>query len=251
MSKERSFLLIPEDFEGITFIHPPKVKEVVGNKNFGFYRQILTTSQEELEDEYLKKNESSTEFNVPTPLEFLLINCYHNEDFKRLTTEAFYFFTRQEVTFLFEKKAILLGNLQEIVKNLKTPEDLNSLKLINENNFFRFQNKIRESMGEKPIEVYDPNLHPKIKRMKALARYRDKIKAKQSTGITLLTTLASICCMGIGITPLNIGEMSYASLGILMNTYQQKEKYHIDVASLQAGADSKKIKPKYWITNLD
>jgi hypothetical protein len=57
--------------------------------------------------------------------------------------------------------------------------------------------------------------------------------------------------MGLGITPLNIGEMSYAAVGILMNTYQQKEKYEIDVASLQAGADSKKIKPKYWIKNLD
>lgn len=87
--------------------------------------------------------------------------------------------------------------------------------------------------------------------MKAKARYRDKIKAKQGGGISLLTTLVSICCMGIGITPLNIGEMSYASLNIIMNTFQEKEKYHIDIASLQAGADSKKINPKYWIRNLE
>ena len=57
--------------------------------------------------------------------------------------------------------------------------------------------------------------------------------------------------MGIGITPLNIGEMSYAAVGILMNVYQQKEKYELDISSLQAGADSKKIQPKYWIKNLD
>jgi hypothetical protein len=30
-----------------------------------------------------------------------------------------------------------------------------------------------------------------------------------------------------------------------------KEKYEIDIDSLLAGADSKKIKPKYWIRNSE
>ena len=57
--------------------------------------------------------------------------------------------------------------------------------------------------------------------------------------------------MGIGLTPLNIGEMSYASVGTLMKMMQDKEKYDLDIRSLLAGADSKKIKPKYWIRNSD
>ena len=65
------------------------------------------------------------------------------------------------------------------------------------------------------------------------------------------TTLVAICCMGIGITPLNIGELSYASIEPIMNMMQEKEKYDIDIRSLLAGADSKKIKPKYWIRNAD
>ena len=48
--------------------------------------------------------------------------------------------------------------------------------------------------------------------MKAKARYRDKIKAKKGNGLDLGTTLVSICCMGIGLTPLNIGKISYASI---------------------------------------
>jgi hypothetical protein len=50
--------------------------------------------------------------------------------------------------------------------------------------------------------------------MKAKARYRDKIKAKQQAknGLTLFSTMTSICCMGIGITSLNIGEMSYVAM---------------------------------------
>lgn len=106
-------------------------------------------------------------------------------------------------------------------------------------------------MGTKPVEAPDPNEHPKVRAMKAKARLRDRIKAKSNKGISLNTTLAAICCMGIGITPLNIGEISYGSVRTLMSIYQGKEKYELDIDSLLAGADSKKVKPKYWIKNLD
>ena len=53
--------------------------------------------------------------------------------------------------------------------------------------------------------------------------------------------------MGIGLNPLNIGEISYASIDVLMNLYQQKEKYQTDIDSLVGGADPKKVHPKYWI----
>jgi hypothetical protein len=64
----------------------------------------------------------------------------------------------------------------------------------------------------------DPNEDPRIARIKAKARERDRLKAKKGTagGISLHTCLVAICCMGIGITPLNIGEMSYAAIGPLM-----------------------------------
>jgi hypothetical protein len=89
--------------------------------------------------------------------------------------------------------------------------------------------------------------------MKAKAKRRDRLKAKSNSknGILLSTSLVAICCMGIGITPLNIGEMSYAAIGPIMTMMQNKEKYDVDVRSLLAGADSKKIKPKYWIRNSD
>jgi hypothetical protein len=115
---------------------------------------------------------------------------------------------------------------------------------------------IRAAIGEKqekPPEPPNPNEDPRVARIKAKARERDRIKARKGTqnGISLSTSLMAICCMGIGITPLNIGEMSYASIGPIMSMLQNKEKYDVDVRSLLAGADSKKIKPKYWIRNSD
>jgi hypothetical protein len=57
--------------------------------------------------------------------------------------------------------------------------------------------------------------------------------------------------MGLGITPLTIGEMSYVAMENILKKYQEKEKYELDIDSLFAGADSKKIKPKYWIRNFE
>ena len=86
--------------------------------------------------------------------------------------------------------------------------------------------------------------------MKAKARYRDRVKAKKGNGITLEDSMTSICCMGIGINPLNIREMSYASMNKLMSKFQQKERYDIDIRSLIAGADAKQVKPQEWMNKL-
>ena len=101
------------------------------------------------------------------------------------------------------------------------------------------------------VKMPDKNENPKIKAMKAKARYRDRLKIKQGKGLNLKYMLTSICCMNFGLNPLNIGELSYAAIPALIATYQEKEKYELDVDSLLAGADSKKIKPKYWVRNLD
>ena len=253
-NSESSFLGLPREFQQKFLIYPPTVKDIVSNSNFFQYKTLLTLSQEELEDIFIKNNKDKNfdaydKFKVPTPFEYLMANSYHNKEVEQLAKDAFFLFIRQPITFLYEQGIIIIGDLEEELERIGN--NINALVYLKADDFFAFQNAIRESLGEDPVEPPDPTLHPKIRRMKALARYRDKIKAKKGMGINLLTTLVSICCMGIGITPLNIGELSYASLSTIMRTYQEKEKYEIDVRSLQAGADAKKVKPKYWIRNLE
>ena len=227
-------------------IYPPKVKEVAANPFYSQYLRILTFSQEEIEDEFVEKKVDIEK--MPTPFEFLLANCYNSKKVALLTKEAFKFFMKIDVEFFYEAKVIVVGNLKEILAESKSIDDL---VLIKEEDFFDIQNLIREASGEKKVEKPNPNEDPRVKKIKAKARYRDKIKAKKGMGISLETTLVSICCMGIGITPLNIGEMSYVAACAIMERYQEKENYHIDIDTLLAGGDSKKIKPQYWIRNLD
>ena len=248
MNKELFFIGAPAQFKAGINIYPPKLNDVIGNQNYNNYVRVLTYSQEEIEDIFTQEKKELV--NLPTPIEFLLNNSYHNKEYEKICKEAFKFFLKSDVEFLYDKKLILVGKIEEVLKNLQSITDL---VVISEEEFFDFQNLIRMACDQKLVELPNPNEHPKIKAMKAKARYRDKIKAKQNAknGITLFTTMASICCMGVGLTPLNIGEISYVAMQAILDQYQNKEKYQIDIDSLLAGADSKKIKPKYWISNLE
>lgn len=236
------FLGYPAEFKNICWIYPPKVKDVACTKEYGAYVHMLMISQEEIEDEYVR---AGIEFDkLPNPFEYILSNAYNNMQFRALLEKAFYFFLHERVYFLFDQKAIAIGDLKEL-------KSIEKMKLLKEEDYFDFQNMLRESVGSKPVKPPNPNEDPRVKRIKAKARYRDYIKAKHGKGLTLQSTLASISCMGLGLNPLNIGELSYAAVPVLLATYQNKEKYELDVDSLLAGADSKKVHPVYWIRNLD
>lgn len=251
MINEKVFLGLPINFQNKFYIYPPKIKDVYGNEHFSEYKALFCLTQEDLEDSFLKDNEKRFEKNdvyIPTPFEYMLALGRKEEKYDSLIKEGFRFFIKQEVSILYENGTILIGNLEEELE--KAGGQVEKLILLTEEDFFDFQNLIRMVLGEKEAEKPDANLHPKIKRMKALARYRDKVKAKSGKGLAFSTIMSSICCMGIGITPLNIGELTYASVFELLERYQEKEKYNIDIRSILAGASSKKIKPKYWIRNL-
>lgn len=239
---ESFFLGYPIEFENICLIYPPKVKDVVGNKRFNMLAKALTLSQEEIEDEFTRENLDLT--NLPTPFEYLLGNAFSNLQFRQVVEDAFMLFTKEKIIFLFDKKEIAIGDLAEL-------KSIEKLRVLKEEDYFKFQNVIRQSLGWKPVEPPRPDEDPRVKRIKAKARYRDYIKAKNGKGLKLVSSLASISCMGMGLNPLNIGELSYAAIPTLIGTYQLKEKYEIDVDSLLAGADSKKVHPVYWIKNLD
>ena len=251
MINERIFLGYPIDFKDICQIYPPTVNDVVGNKDFSIYQSLFTITQDDLEEAY-EKNEG---INIPTPFQYLLMNYYQDEEMRKKIHEAFEKFVHEPVTIVPEIEMLLIGKSEE---ELDPDIDLDNPRLLTAENFFDFQNAIRMAMGDElvePPEPEDPNLDPRIKRYKAKVKASEraiaKKKRKRGESPTLGTLLAAICCMGIGLSPLNIGEMSYACVHWLITMEQQKEEYDIDIRALLAGADSKKVKPKYWIKNLD
>ena len=250
MINDKIFLGFPIKFKDICNIYPPKVSDVVGNDRFNVYQSLFTITQEELDEAYLKE-ENVTQ--IPTPFQYLLMNYYQSDEIRELIKEAFDFFVKEPVTIVPEIEMLLIGKSED---ELDPDVDLENPRLLTKDNFFEFQNQIRLVMGLEVVQPPGPeeeNLDPRIKRWKMKVKESEKIlkKKKSKEAPTLGTLLAAICCMGIGLNPLNIGEMSYACIQWLIAMYQQNESYDIDIKALLAGADSKKVKPKYWIKNLD
>ena len=102
MSKELFFIGAPAQFKAGVQIYPPKLREVIENWNYGNYLRVLTYSQEEIEDIFVKEKKDLSSF--PTPIEFLLNNCYHNQEYEKICKDAFKFFLKTDVDFLYDKK---------------------------------------------------------------------------------------------------------------------------------------------------
>ena len=242
MTNEYFFMGLPQDFHGLCKVYSPKVIETRNNKEYPYYRQLLTVSYEELDDKWF---EDKIEGATPSPFQYLLDFCKKDPSLEALGIRAFEFFIHEPVTFLYDMKCICIGNLEEEVIKI---DSINELRLLKEDMFFEFQNLCRMAIGEKEAAPPVMDEDPRIKRIKRLGRKRDKVAAKNK-GIDFGTSLAAICCMGLGLNPLNVGEISICAMYSLISTYQNKEKYDIDIRSLQAGADAKKVKPEYWIKN--
>jgi hypothetical protein len=245
------FLKIPINYSKDVQIFPPSINEVIKEDNFKIFISILTVCEDDLYDYYTNMVDLPKDFKIPSPLEYLLINCYKDRKFKQFTIDAFNFFCHQKVSFLFDRKEIWFCDLEQRLKEIQSIDELESVEKLTDENFLFFQNKIRQAIGNKEIKPNNPNEDPRVLKIKAKARRRDRLKEKYGDPITLETSLVSICCMGLGLTPLNIGEMSYAAVSKIIRTYQEKDKYDIDIRSLLAGASSDKVHPKNWIRNLN
>lgn len=246
MIDSNAFLGLPFSFQNICKVYPPKIKEILTEENYPVYKKIFFSTQEDIEDEYTEQKLPIDQ--VPTPLGYVFKLAEQDERIKKIIIDGIEFFIKEPVLLLMDKQIIIVGDLKE---SLVKAQSVLDLRMITKDNYFDFQNALRRAIGEKEAEPYNPNENPKVRYFKAKARLRDRVKAKSKDSLTLGSTLASICCMGIGITPLNVGELSQAAISVIMRYYQEKYKYDIDIQSLIAGADSKKVKPQFWIRNIE
>ena len=98
------------------------------------------------------------------------------------------------------------------------------------------------------------NETPMQKKFRLKREERDRVKEKQAQkqgdSLTFADVMSSICVMNTGVTALNIGQYTIYQIKDLLERAQAKEAYHTELDMLMAGADSKKIKPKHYVRNL-
>ena len=110
MPNAHSFIGLPRNFKNKFLIYPPTIADVVGNDEFSLYRHIFTITADDIKDQIKQKD--GEEVKIPTPFEFLLINCYYDKNFAEIAKKAFKFFIHQKITILFEQKIIIIGDIE-------------------------------------------------------------------------------------------------------------------------------------------
>lgn len=237
-----AFLGLPIEFSGFS-IYPPTLRDVVANNRFSIYCELLLATVESFEDQVVKPANDfrfPPDWVAPSPFRVLLGIAAESAEGEEIVREALQFFTKEDIIiFDLKRELIVIGDISK-----KIIEGFDTFPKIDEESYIDFQNVIRMAIGKELYEPPDPDMLPQIRRIKAMTRYRERVKGLGSTPLDLMTVL---CCMGIGLTPLNVGEITYAAALYLQERHQLKEKYDIDIRVMTSGFGGEKPKDfQHW-----
>ena len=247
MVSERILMGFPLPFGRICEVYPPTLNDVLGKRNFPLYSRLLTLSQEDIWDDLAEK-EGEIPKGAPTPFSRLMEGARNSKELKNRIEEAFEFFCKESVQVRTDGEIIVFTDGIEEIKTIE------QIRVITEENYFSFQNLIREVTGKEHLEAPVEDEHPRVALIKAKARARDRLIEKKGnqSSISLSEMLVALSCMNVGFTLLKEhGEMSYLAILELFKTAQRRERYQNDMLLISGGADAKKIRPKDWVRNTN
>lgn len=232
-----AFVNAPYLYENICLVYPLTVGNVLSlQEKYDIALQILTIDRIKISNLLKEKGIIVEEFKIPEPFDYLLDSAELNDSFLLELKNAFRTFIKEEITILFDLRKIVIGSANE--KRI-----LNSSNFPQFQSILRIQNKIPEVT---PIPEKESDIARKFREKR---EQRDLIKRKQESknAPSFTTLMSALCAYGSGITPLNIKDISIFSFYTLSHINSARERYDIEMHYLYAGADPKKLKPKYWI----
>lgn len=207
----------------------------LGSDEYSKRLNLLLLTKSDVEKIITDKGMDPSKFDDLHPLIYLLRNAEISDMFLLELETAFSTFIKEDILLLPKINAVLVGPMTE--KRLITKENFEDFQTI-----LRLQN--RKEVPEPPPE----NETPQQKKMRLLREKRDAVKRKQQqkqNGTQDLADLLEIAEV-FGIDYKN--KSIYAFYGLIQR-HQLREKWTQDIQMLCAGADSKKIKAKYWGEN--
>lgn len=238
---EACFIGAPLLLEDVCLIKPMTVLDKIRlGMKYDSYLSLLTISSEDIEDILLNKiGEEGKFLEKITPFDYLMLSAEYNNSFFIELKEAFSTFIREEIFIVPKAKIVLVGKMEE-------------QKIINKDNFSRFQEILRiQNHLDTPEEIPENENYMQRKfrlRRKQLKEAKAKQAKKDEHTPRFVDLMSSLCVMNVGITWDNIKDLPLFTFYELLGRNQKKEKYDLDIRSLLAGADKKKVKLEYWIS---
>ena len=227
--KEQSYACFPSQLSNVCEVYPLKMEEIIkmGSDKYKGYLNLLLLTEAEIAKMIEEKAKIEVDLSEITTLSYLLQSAKLSDSFLLDLQNAFTTFIKEEVLLLPKINAVLIGN------------DFSKKRLITEKNFSDFQDILRIQ-----------NRRPIAKKFRLKREMRDAVKKKQQQKNG--TGLSTCDLLGIAETfHIDWRNCSVYSFYVLLERHQLKEKWQQDIQMLCAGADSQKLKTKYWGESLN
>ena len=235
----QAFCGVASELEGVCKIKPMTIKEIMEFGNLKYQSVIGTLLLTEVEIAEMIKKKTGKEPNIEKiyPLNYLLQSASFNDTFLLELQSYFSTFIKEDILLLPKINSILIGAPQE-------------RRLITNDNFSDFQDIIRIQNGKKIKEPPPENESEIARKFRLKREARDVAKKKQQEkngeGQSLGELFEIAETFGI-----DYQNKTLYAFYKLIRRFQAREKWNQDLQMLCAGADSTKLKTKYWGESLD
>ena len=237
-------------FEDVCMIYPATLGQIVdeGYDKFQQYLSIIT-SEKPLFNK--KEDAELTELikNL-TDFQYLLVLASLDIEMNQLLKNAFYFFTKENISFSISPAQIIIGPLEE-------------QHILSEDNFYDFQKIIKrmfflESEGDDI--VINKNDSDAVKRLKMKMREnRKKVKkakqkknsANDGSDMKFSDLLASLTINDCGLNISNIWDITYYAFNDQLKRMGWRDQFEINNRAALAGAKIKKEQLKHWMKSIN
>lgn len=240
--KEQAFCNVPsslyDDKKFICKVYPCSINDIVTMGSVRYYSKLALLLLTETDIANLIKENTGEEVPIEmiNPLEYLIHTASYDNTFFLELKDTFSTFIKEEVLLLPKINSILIGG--------ESKEAIAEKRLITPNNFRDFQDILRIQNRREIIEPPPPDETPGQRKMRLLREKVAAVKKKQAQkkgeGQTLIELMEIASTFGI-----DRNESLYAFYA-LIRRHQMREKWQSDLQMVCAGADSKKLKTKYW-----
>lgn len=221
-------------------VFPVKLRDIssVGVEKFFFFLGLTTINPLKSGQEFLVDTDFS---DSEKSLLYLLAVLKDNRDFERDFCNALNFFLKTKVGFNKEEMYLWLKpKEEEIVVTVEVFEALQYI--IKRQNFLLKEKEEFKPLNDKAAEIVG-------KMNKGRAKVGE-IKSKNSETTDFSDLVSGLAAKGNGLSIFNIWNLSYYAFNDQLKRMGMIEEYETGLQSIMAGADSKKVKLKYWIRNI-
>ena len=232
--KEQAYVGAPSILTGVCKVIPRTMYDIIemGTNNYNAKLGLLVLNETDIAKIIKEKTGQEPKIEEIYPLSYLLQSAAHDDMFLLELQSCFSTFIKEEILLLPKINSVLVGNAQD-------------KRLITDKNFGELQDILRIQNRKKIKEAPPENESAIARKFRLKREARDAAKRKQQEkngeGQPLAELLEIAETFGIDYK----NKTVYAFYGLIQR-HQAKEKWDQDIQMLCAGADSKKLKTKYW-----